>query len=313
MRTLIALLLALTTPLALAQEGKPPAEIDGGALAYTNGAWTPDGQHFVYARVPAKGTTRSALIALEVRTGEQHALGEVPLGAKPPAKGGRMRFAYSMGVLAASNDLTVIQLAQYGPGSALRAADAILWDGKARKPRDGGAVPAAPKAAKPQLEAKLVELDAEAAAKRHKTYLEPKALLASLGKRAIAVGGKQIEVTALMKGLFERAVADYPEKGGPKGNGMLPSESLRPVARIGDRVFVAIGLYVHYGVWGKGYQRILLLDAKTGELLKAYDHVGTRYASGVRFGPAKSAWKPAPTGTAVAGIESGRLRIYQLP
>jgi RNA polymerase sigma factor (sigma-70 family) len=91
------------------------------------GAFTPDGRHFVYALLPAKGAAGSELRAIEVSTGKRRSLGVVPLdaaalpgarGVPDPAgvggRGGRSSPGRGMwvSVVAATNDLGTVFLNQ---------------------------------------------------------------------------------------------------------------------------------------------------------------------------------------------------------
>lgn len=125
-----------------------PAELDPLTIKNVScqGAFAPDGRHFVYPLMPAKGKNESELFAIEVDSGKRRSLGIVPLkaagsggggGVPTLGKGGRGGRSSGrgrnewIGVIAVTNDLGTVFLNQ----SALRGAKGkyLAWSTKQKK------------------------------------------------------------------------------------------------------------------------------------------------------------------------------------
>lgn len=307
------LLLTLGTQLAVAD---PPASTsDGGAIAYTNGAFDASGSVFVWARLPAAPKAGCEILSIDVATGEIRSLGVVPLLREEPAG---QAFRWSLGVLGVSAELdgkeplSSVFLAQYGPDTKLAGKDAVTWN-----PTAGRAIPAqVPLQAAVESEeviAHLAEMD-EAAAAARKAYLAPDDLLLRVGKKHLTLNdAKPIDATEAYRGLYAKAVAYYPaNRLGMDSGKLLASESVEVLGTSGPWTWLAAEVYVHYGVRGFGYRRILAAD-KAASRLVVYEPIGQRSASGRRSGPEHERWIRAPNGKTIAGIAAGKLTIYRLP
>jgi len=316
----------LAVPPAVGDLTKP---FDLGRIAYTGGAFTQDGQHFVYAVLPKDKSQASELWVADTKSGKVEPLGLVSLLQQQPAKADMFR--WSLGVLAAENDLGTVYLAQYGPNEDLAVKAAVAWGVKEKAIVPVKQLPdfeslqkertAAPKNVKLTLD----DLDAEAV-QRRKVYQPVEQLPKLIGKKqlTIQVAGDnpktapapkdiQLDATEAFRELYAAAVADYPQSRMPMDSGkVLVSDSIEPVAQCGKWVFVRCGFYAHYGIHGRGYDRLAVINVEAPRLAIC-PGIGSHSASGVRTGPIDNAFLRSPDGKCVAGISNGHLTLYRLP
>ena len=317
-------------PLAPAPAQQQPAPVDPakpldlGEIAYTGGAFTPDGKHFVYALIPKGASNESELKAVEGSTGTVQSLGMIPLIQKRDLKlEENWGFKWSMGVLGAENDLAIVYVAEFGVD--LEAKKAIAWDTKKRAQIKDKVLPDLDTAHKEgsagatNVKLVLKELDTEAGKKREE-YVPASKLEGLLGKKqlSIEIAGvtkpiSPIDLTEVYKPLYAEAVAKYPKQDGPPvSGGVLESDSIAALAQSGKWVLANAGIYVHYGIWGNGYGRVLLIDTQSSRVI-AYPQISSYSASGVRSGPIQELFVASPDHTAVAAMSQGHLTLYRLP
>lgn len=323
---LLNVLFAATSLLCAAEKDSAKlAPLDLGDIAYTGGAFTQDGAHFVYALLPKDKTKASEIRAVEIASGKSESLGFAPL-MKPPPKDADM-FRWSLGVLGAENDLSLVYLAQYGPDEDLPNTATLVWDVK----KNAAATAKSPDFESPQkakaaggenVTLALKELDAIAEEARKK-YQPVTKLMEMLGKKELTVeiaGEKgaaaksvKIDATAAYRELYAAAMADYPKQSFPGDSGeVLVNDSISPVARCGNWVFVHCGFYAHYGIRGRGYDRLALVNIADSRVIIC-DGVGSYSASGVRSGPIETAFVRSPGGKCVMAMSNNRLTLYRLP
>ncbi|MCY3021921.1 MAG: hypothetical protein NTW87_23160 [Planctomycetota bacterium] len=317
---------APTAPAAVDAPTKPLAL---GEIAYTGGAFTWDGQHFVYAILPKDKSQASELRAADTKSGKVESLGLVPLLQQQPATADMFR--WSMGVLAAANDLATVYMAQYGPNEDLAVKAAIAWGVKeqavvpAKRFPDLESLQKERVAGLKNVKLTLDDLDAEAV-KQRKTYQPVEKVPTLVGRKELTVevagSGKEtasapkslrLDVTEAFRDLYAAAVADYPQSRMPMDSGkVLVSDSIEPVAQCGKWVLVRCGFYAHYGIHGRGYDRLAAINVEAPRLV-VYPGIGHHSASGLRTGPIDNAFLPAPDGKCVAAISSGHLALYRVP
>ncbi len=304
--------------LQAAAPGDTSKPVDLGEIAYTGGAFTPDGRHFVYAVQPKDKEAAGEIRAVDIAGGKADSLGMVPL-IRPQKTGKKSNgFRWSLGVLGAENDLGTVYVAQYGPNEDLDPREAVAWDLKLKAVVPGKPMPGRKEGAGAPAKVKLAlnDLDAEAVKKRT-TYQPYEKLPELVGHKEAAVEladrKDAIDVTEPYRELYRAAMEDYPKSRFPTDSGdVLVSDSLEILAVCGNWVFAHGGVYAHYGIHGRGYDRVLLINVATRKIL-SYPSIGSRSASGLRTGPLESAFLPAPDGKSAVGISNGRLTLYRLP
>ncbi|HEY3320429.1 MAG TPA: hypothetical protein VGP72_08180 [Planctomycetota bacterium] len=320
--TLFALLLALVAHAASDKDAPIPPPIELGEMAYTGGAFTFDGQHFVYAVLPRDPAQGSELRAADTKTGKVESLGFVPLFKQQPVNADYFR--WSIGVFAADNNLEVVYIAQFGPEEDLSSKTAVAWSMKEKKVLaakhfpDLEALRKERSAAPVGVKLNLTDLDADAA-KQRKQYVPVEDVPKLLGKKQLTIqlstGGKEIQIdaTGAFRDLYATAVADYPKSRMQMDSGkVLVNDSIEAVAQCGKWLIVRCGFYAHYGIHGRGYDRLALVNVEAPSMA-AYPGIGSHSASGVRTGPIDTAFIRSPDGKCVAGMSNGRVTLYRLP
>ena len=323
---ILNVLFAATSLLSAAEKNAAQvAPLDLGDIAYTGGAFTKDGAHFVYALLPKDKTKLSEIRAVEIASGKSELLGEVPLIKHQPKK--EDMFRWSLGVLGADNDLSLVYLAQYGPAEDLPNTAALVWDAKknaaatAKSPEFESAEKAKAAIGK-SVTLTQKELDA-AAEEARKKYQPVTKLMEMLGKKELTVEiagengaaakSAKVDVTVAYRELYAAAMADYPKQSFPGDSGeVLVNDSISPVAQCGNWVFVHCGFYAHYGIRGRGYDRLALVNVADSRVVVC-EGVGSYSASGVRSGPIETAFVRSPDGKCVMAMSNNRLTLYRVP
>jgi RNA polymerase sigma factor (sigma-70 family) len=295
-----------------------------GEMAYTGGAFTADGKHFVFAAMPKPGTNASELKSIEIKTLKVESLGLVPLLQKPTGKQEEW-FKWSMGVFAADDDLGVVYMGQFGPDVDLDAKHAIAWDPKKSEQRQMKRFPdlqamQKERAAPPKdIKVAVKELD-EAAGTKRKEYVPAGELEKLLGKKELSIeltgAARQVhplDVTEIYKALYAKSVEMFPKnRMAMDNNGLLESDSVEALAHSGKWILIRCGIYVHYGIHGHGYGSLALINIDTAKTI-AFPQITSYSASGMRVDPIQEAFIASPDGSAVAGMSQGQLMIYRLP
>jgi hypothetical protein len=298
------------------------APIDLGRIAYTGGAFTKDGKHFVYALLPKLGSSESEFRVVDTVTGKSESLGTVPLEKQQPKDADDFR--WSLGVVAAEDDLSTVYYAQYGPSADLPTRAMLAWNVKEKAKvaiKDPGyeASEKLTTALKP-VSVVLKELDAAAETARKK-YMPIQQVIENLGKKELTVqigeGAAQksakIDVTVAFRELYAAAMADYPKQSFPNESGnVLVNDEVKAVAQSGNWVFVHCDFYAHYGIRGRGYTRLLLVNIADSRLVLC-EGLGSYSASGVRSDPIDNMYVRSPDGKCVFGISNNYLTMYRLP
>jgi len=331
----VVLLCAVSSRFVTPLDARAAAEDDSskplalGEIAYTGGAFTYDGRHFVYAVLPKGNSQASELRAADTTSGKVESLGLVPLRQQQP--GTAAMFRWSMGVLAADNDLATVYVAQYGPNEDLAARSAVAWGVKqqavlqVKQFPDLEALQKERAAAPRNVRLTLNDLDLDAV-KQRKAYQPIESIPQLVGKKELTIEaapdskeaaparqGIRVDVTAAFREMYAAAVGDYPNCRLPMDSGkVLVSDSIEPVAQCGNWLVVRCGFYAHYGIHGRGYDRLILTSVGAPRLI-LYPGVGSHSASGVRTGPLETAFLRSPDGKSVVGISNGRLTLYRLP
>lgn len=113
--------------------------------------------------------------------------------------------------------------------------------------------------------------------------------------------------------VFAAVVDDYPRARFASDTGnVLCSDSLSVVAASGNWIVAECGVYAHYGIHGRGYSRLIAVNAQV-RALHRYPGVGMRSASGLQVEPESSGLVASPDGQTVAGMSANRLTLYRLP
>ena len=318
----MGVLVLLLSVVANAADPAVPPPVDLGETAYTGGMFTWDSQHFVYALLPKDKAQGSELRAANAKTGKVESLGFVPLFKPQPAS--TDMFRWSIGVFAADNDLGVVYVAQFGPDEDLNPKAAAAWGVKkktvlaSKHLPDFEAVQKERSAAPKGVKIALTDVDADAVQKR-KAYVPVGQVAKLLGKKQLAIqlgpGAKdvQLDATEAFRDLYAAAVRDYPTSRLPMDSGkVLVSDSIEAVAQCGKWLIVRCGFYAHYGIHGRGYDRLALIEVEAARLAP-YPGIGGHAASGVRTGPIETAFVRSPNGQCVAGMSNGRATLYRLP